>query len=83
HDLTATEERVASLVAAGWTNREVATSLFMSVKTVESNLRQIFRKLGVVSRRELARLDRPWSDTHPGSEPDSPASAGTGDSAPS
>ena len=60
--LTATEERVASLVAAGWTNREVATALFMSVKTVESNLRQIYRKLGVASRRELARLDRPNSD---------------------
>jgi DNA-binding NarL/FixJ family response regulator len=30
----------------------------MSVKTVESNLRHIFRKLGVASRRELARLER-------------------------
>jgi DNA-binding CsgD family transcriptional regulator len=65
HALTATEERVASLVAAGWTNREVATALFMSVKTVESNLRQIYRKLGVASRRELARLDRAWGDALP------------------
>jgi DNA-binding CsgD family transcriptional regulator len=68
HDLTATEERVASLVAAGWTNREVATALFMSVKTVESNLRQIYRKLGVASRRELARLDRAWGDALPTAE---------------
>ncbi|MGH9035342.1 MAG: helix-turn-helix transcriptional regulator, partial [Acidimicrobiia bacterium] len=72
HALTATEERVASLVAGGWTNREVATSLFMSVKTVESNLRQIYRKLGVASRRELARLDHPWSDTPPVADPSGP-----------
>lgn len=69
HALTATEERVASLVAAGWTNREVATALFMSVKTVESNLRQIYRKLGVASRRELARLEHAWSDAPPTAEP--------------
>jgi DNA-binding CsgD family transcriptional regulator len=72
HALTATEERVASLVASGSTNREVATALFMSVKTVESNLRQIFRKLGVASRRELARLDHPWADTTPVPEPGDP-----------
>jgi hypothetical protein len=40
------------------------------VKTVESNLRQIFRKLGVASRRELARLDHAWADTPSGTEPD-------------
>jgi DNA-binding CsgD family transcriptional regulator len=57
--LTPTEERVAALVATGWTNKEVATSLFISVKTVESNLRHIYRKLGVASRRELARLEHP------------------------
>jgi DNA-binding CsgD family transcriptional regulator/TolA-binding protein len=60
--LSPTEERVAALVATGYTNKEVANSLFMSVKTVESNLRHIFRKLGVVSRRELARLEhRNWA----------------------
>lgn len=52
--LSATEERVAALVAAGHTNREVASALFMSVKTVDSNLSRIYRKLGVRSRTELA-----------------------------
>jgi DNA-binding CsgD family transcriptional regulator len=59
-DLTPTEERVAGLVAAGHTNREVAQALFVSVHTVEDNLRRIYRKLGVRSRTELAanRPDR-------------------------
>jgi DNA-binding CsgD family transcriptional regulator len=52
--LTPTEERVAELVAAGHTNREVAQALFVSVHTVEDNLRRIYRKLGVRSRTELA-----------------------------
>jgi DNA-binding CsgD family transcriptional regulator len=53
-DLTATEDRVAALVAAGSTNREVADSLFVSIHTVEANLKRIYRKLGVRSRTELA-----------------------------
>jgi DNA-binding CsgD family transcriptional regulator len=52
--LTPTEAQVARLVAGGMTNREVALSLFMSVKTVEVNLTRIYRKVGVASRRELA-----------------------------
>jgi DNA-binding CsgD family transcriptional regulator len=53
--LTPTEEQIAALVAAGNTNREVAEAMFVSVKTVEANLSRIYRKLGVSSRRELAR----------------------------
>ena len=45
--LTPTEEEVARLVAAGGTNREVAARLFMSVHTVDTHLRRIYRKLGV------------------------------------
>ncbi len=56
--LTPTEEQVASLAADGRTNREVAAALFMSVKTVETNLTRIYRKLGVTSRRELAARRR-------------------------
>jgi DNA-binding CsgD family transcriptional regulator len=56
--LTPTEEQVATLVADGYTNHETATSLFISVKTVEANLTRIYRKLGVSSRRELARRIR-------------------------
>ncbi len=52
--LTATEERVTSLVVQGNTNQQVADALFMSVNTVEWNLSKIYRKLGVRSRTELA-----------------------------
>jgi len=52
--LTPTEERVAALVATGSTNREVADALFVSVHTVEANLKRIYRKLGIRSRTELA-----------------------------
>jgi DNA-binding CsgD family transcriptional regulator len=53
-DLTPTEAKVAELVAAGGTNREVADALFVSVYTVEANLKRIYRKLGIRSRTELA-----------------------------
>jgi len=54
-ELSPSEEQVALLVADGRSNREVAASLFMSVNTVEANLKRIYRKLGVRSRVELAR----------------------------
>jgi DNA-binding CsgD family transcriptional regulator len=53
--LTPTEQRIAALVAAGQTNREVAATLFVTPKTVEAALTRIYRKLGVRSRTELAR----------------------------
>lgn len=53
--LTPVEQRIAELVAAGQTNREVAGILFLSVRTVESHLGRIYRKLGLRSRTELAR----------------------------
>jgi DNA-binding CsgD family transcriptional regulator len=52
-ELTPTERRIAELVAEGWRNREVADTLFISVKTVEANLSRIFHKLGVRTRTEL------------------------------
>lgn len=54
-ELTEAERRVAVLVAAGRTNREVAAELFTTVSTVEAHLTRIYRKLGVRSRTELAR----------------------------
>lgn len=51
--LTPTERRVAELAARGLTNREVAARLFISPKTVESNLARVYRKLGIMSRAEL------------------------------
>jgi DNA-binding CsgD family transcriptional regulator/tetratricopeptide (TPR) repeat protein len=53
-ELTPVEARVAALVSQGHTNREVAGALFMSVRTVESHLGRIFRKLGLRSRTALA-----------------------------
>jgi DNA-binding CsgD family transcriptional regulator len=53
--LTAAESRVASLVAEGRTNREVAAALFLGERTVASHLTHIYAKLGVRSRTELAR----------------------------
>jgi len=47
---------VARLVATGLTNREVASELFVSVKTVEYHLRNSYIKLDITSRRELAAL---------------------------
>jgi DNA-binding CsgD family transcriptional regulator len=49
------EQRIAELVGAGQTNREVAAALFVSVRTVESHLGRIYRKVGVRSRTELAQ----------------------------
>ncbi len=55
------EQRVITLVGAGKTSREVASDLFMSVRTVDSHLGHIYRKLGLRSRTELAR----WASMHP------------------
>ncbi|MDQ6915415.1 MAG: helix-turn-helix transcriptional regulator, partial [Actinomycetota bacterium] len=52
--LTASERRTAELAAEGLTNREVAQALFVTVKTVEWHLRNVYVKLGIGSRRELA-----------------------------
>jgi ATP/maltotriose-dependent transcriptional regulator MalT len=54
-NLTPSEQRVAELAASGMTNRDVATALFMSPKTVESNLSRVYRKLGIRTRAELGR----------------------------
>ena len=53
--LTATERRVAELVAEGRSNKEVAAELFVSVRAVEANLSKVYAKLDVRSRTELAR----------------------------
>jgi DNA-binding CsgD family transcriptional regulator len=52
--LTASELRVASLAAEGRTNREIAQSLFVTIKTVETHLRHVFGKLGISGRQDLA-----------------------------
>jgi DNA-binding CsgD family transcriptional regulator len=52
--LTVQELRVARAVAAGLSNREVASQLYLSPKTVEFHLSSVFAKLGLSSRHQLA-----------------------------
>lgn len=56
--LTPQELQIALLVARGSSNREVATSLFLSEKTIEAHLTRIYRTLGVRSRGRLAEAMR-------------------------
>ena len=53
--LTGQQLRIAQLVAAGATNREVATQMFLSTRTIDHHLRNIYHRLGIRSRTELAR----------------------------
>ncbi|MGH3072734.1 MAG: helix-turn-helix transcriptional regulator [Gaiellaceae bacterium] len=53
--LTPSEQRIATLVAEGKTNKEVAAALVIADRTVESALTRIYSKLDVRSRTELAR----------------------------
>ncbi|HEV2813470.1 MAG TPA: helix-turn-helix transcriptional regulator, partial [Solirubrobacteraceae bacterium] len=53
--LTKRELEIAGLVTDRRTNREIAATLFLSDKTIESHLRNIFVKLGASSRVEVAR----------------------------
>jgi DNA-binding NarL/FixJ family response regulator len=53
--LTPQELQVARLVAEGSSNKEAATALFVTPKTIETHLSHTYRKLGIRSRVELAR----------------------------
>lgn len=53
--LTPQELEIATLVADGLTNKEVATELYLSAKTVEYHLTRVYRKLNIRTRSELAR----------------------------
>ena len=55
--LTPMERQVAQLVSQGMSNKEVAAQCWVSPRTVEFHLRNVFTKTGVTSRGALARLD--------------------------
>lgn len=64
--LTPQEQRVAMLVADGATNQEVASAMFLNVKSIERHLTSIYRKLEIRSRTELGReIDRARRITQP------------------
>jgi DNA-binding CsgD family transcriptional regulator len=56
--LTRREREVAGLAAAGASSREIAARLVLSVRTVDNHLQNVYGKLGVTSRDELARILR-------------------------
>ena len=60
-ELTPQERQVAALVRQGMSNRDAAAQLFLSPRTVDFHLRNVFQKLGITSRAELAamQLDSP------------------------
>jgi DNA-binding CsgD family transcriptional regulator len=56
--LTPAELRVARLAADGRTNREIAQTLYVTVKTVEGHLARVYAKLGITGRPRLAAVLR-------------------------
>ena len=64
--LTAQEQRVAALAAAGAANAEIARQLYLSVSTVETHLERIYAKLGIHSRYELIAMapNASWGPKH-------------------
>ena len=53
--LTPSERRVAEMAVRGMSNRDIAQALFLSVRTIENQLRQVYLKLDVGGRKELPR----------------------------
>ena len=59
NELTPSEQRVAELAVEGMSNRDIAAALFISPKTVETNLARVYRKLDIHSRTQLSRHIKP------------------------
>ena len=69
-DLSPTELRVAEMAGSGLTNRQIATRLFVSPKTVEGNLARAYAKLGIRSRPNWEPACRGASRTNPSLDPE-------------
>jgi len=72
--LTETERGIAELVCQGLTNRQIAEQTFVSANTIAFHLRNIYRKLGIASRVQLARIVLDSAEEYPDNlGPESPA----------
>jgi DNA-binding CsgD family transcriptional regulator len=65
--LTASERRVAQLAAEGMSNKEIAQTLFITIKTVETHLGHVYRKLEISSRAQLDKALTPAPSLTPAS----------------
>lgn len=63
--LSADDERVARLAAAGWSNADIARFLSVSTRTVEARLTAIYRRLELTGRKQLAELFPPTGHADP------------------
>lgn len=64
--LSPAERRVVDLVVQGMSNRDAAKELFLSKRTVDTHLGNVYRKLGLASRDELVCVMRRLAPTHTG-----------------
>ncbi len=60
--LTRREREIMELIGQGWTNRAIATHLFLAPKTVQNHINRLFAKLGATNR---AAAIRTWRDSAP------------------
>ena len=74
--LTAREADVLELLQQGYTNAEIAHHLSIGIETVRTHARNIYRKLGISTRRDLARLARPENGAAPTGVPGPAGAAG-------
>ena len=72
--LTPREREVVNLIARGYTYRETASRLEMAIKTLESHISNIFRKLGIASRHQLAALAYDAGFVRPDDDREEPSS---------
>lgn len=60
--LTAREREVMELIAQGLSNREIASTLYITEKTVKNHINHLYAKLGVTARRQAIELWRTHED---------------------